>query len=797
MAERTASPVRTLTAGAAALVILLALLTIGTGLGPTGWLAGIAFGVVGWVALTAALRHYDTRSFGPADRITLGRAVLVGGVTALVADTENVHVIPLVLVASVALFLDAVDGLIARRTGTVSPFGARFDMEVDAFLILVLSAFVATELGPWVVAIGILRYAFVAAGRVLPWLRASLPHSIVRKTVAATQGVVLTVAASGLLGQLGSIAVTGLALAVLTWSFANDVWWLHRHRVAEARPEPRLDDLVTAPARPRWRRAVTWATTGLAGALVLFAMVAPNELGRLTPAAFARIPVEGVIAVGLLLVLPTRSRKVMAALVGAGLGLLTIVKILDMGFYEALARPFDPVFDWSFFGPAVDFVGDAVGPVGQVAAVVGAIALAAALVVLLTLATLRLTRIAVGHRSATTRTVTVLGVVWVVSAVFGVQLAPGEPVAARTAAGHVYDGVRQVRAGLLDPAKFASEAAVDDFRLTPGEELLTGLRGKDVVVTFIESYGRVAIEHPEVAPEINALLDAGNDRLRAAGFASQSAYLTSSTSGGGSWFAHASLQSGLWIDNQQRYDALVAGDRLTLSGAFKRAGWRTVGIAPAINQDWPEGEYFGYEHIYGANNVGYRGPTFAYSKMPDQFTLSAFERTERAPRDRAPVMAEIDLTSSHSPWAPLPTPVDWADVGDGAIFDPQPDAGQRGEDIWPDPTRVRTAFGDAIEYSLETLFSYVETYGDDNLVLVFLGDHQPAPIVTGRDASSDVPITIVARDQAVLDRVADWKWHDGLNPGPNAPVWRMDDFRDRFLTAFGPRAPHTQVAAPR
>jgi hypothetical protein len=105
-----------------------------------------------------------------------------------------------------------------------------------------------------------------------------------------------------------------------------------------------------------------------------------------------------------------------------------------------------------------------------------------------------------------------------------------------------------------------------------------------------------------------------------------------------------------------------------------------------------------------------------------------------------------------------------------------------------DRTRIRSAYIRSIEYSLSALISYVETYGDDNLVLVFLGDHQPAPIVTGGGASRDVPITIVARDQAVLDRISGWGWQDGLKPSPQAPVWRMNAFRDRFLTAFGPPA---------
>jgi hypothetical protein len=98
---------------------------------------------------------------------------------------------------------------------------------------------------------------------------------------------------------------------------------------------------------------------------------------------------------------------------------------------------------------------------------------------------------------------------------------------------------------------------------------------------------------------------------------------------------------------------------------------------------------------------------------------------------------------------------------------------------------MRTAYRQAIEYSLDTLISYVLEYGGDELVLVFVGDHQPAPVITGAGASRDVPITIVAKDPAVLDRISGWGWQHGLNPGPQAPVWRMDAFRDRFLTAFG------------
>jgi hypothetical protein len=106
-------------------------------------------------------------------------------------------------------------------------------------------------------------------------------------------------------------------------------------------------------------------------------------------------------------------------------------------------------------------------------------------------------------------------------------------------------------------------------------------------------------------------------------------------------------------------------------------------------------------------------------------------------------------------------------------------------EIWSSSKKVRAEYGKSIQYTLTTLLDWVRVYGDENLVLVFLGDHQPAKVVSGEDASHDVPITIVAHDQAVLDRIGGWNWTEGLKPAKDAPVWPMNTFRDRFLTAFG------------
>ncbi|GAA4711617.1 hypothetical protein GCM10023215_62510 [Pseudonocardia yuanmonensis] len=222
-------------AAAGAQLVLLTALTAATGLGPAGWLAGAAYAAGLHALLGGAARRARAETLGPADLVTLGRAVLIGGVTALVVDglgSVGPAVLPLVGLASVALALDFVDGRVARRTGTASALGARFDMETDAFLLLVLSVQVAAVAGPWVLVIGGLRYAFVAAGRVLPWLTGSLPPRFSAKAVAAAQGIVLVVAAAGILPVAAAVVLVAGALTALLWSFGRDTLVLYRRRAA-------------------------------------------------------------------------------------------------------------------------------------------------------------------------------------------------------------------------------------------------------------------------------------------------------------------------------------------------------------------------------------------------------------------------------------------------------------------------------------------------------------------------------------------------------------------------------------
>ena len=222
---------RDLAAAVVAMLAGLVLLRLYAGMELAGLLVGVGFVVGAGILLESAVRPYQAHTWTPADRVTLTRLTLIGLVTALVADRlgENAPWVMIAL-ASVALVLDAVDGKIARSTGTESEFGARFDMEADAFLILVLSIFVAMTMGGWVLAIGAMRYAYVAASWGLRWLRLPVPPSYARKVVAAAQAITLLVVSAALLPAAVEVGAVALALILLLLSFVQCGWWQWRHR---------------------------------------------------------------------------------------------------------------------------------------------------------------------------------------------------------------------------------------------------------------------------------------------------------------------------------------------------------------------------------------------------------------------------------------------------------------------------------------------------------------------------------------------------------------------------------------
>jgi phosphatidylglycerophosphate synthase len=756
--------------GMLATAALLGVVSGTAGLGAVGWVTGLVTGSAAAALLVSARRRSDQPAIFPADWVTLTRLLLIAGVTGLVADSFSrpASITALVTLSAVALALDAVDGQVARRTGTATALGTRIDGEADAFLILVLSIAVSQDYGAWVLVIGAARYAFLLAGLLIPWLRAPLPPRFWRKVVAAVQGVVLTVAASGVTSRLVGMIAVAVALLLLAESFGRDVIWLYR-----------------AGASTRVRRAVRIAIAGIALVLLWFDLLAPDRVWQFSPSAFVRIPVELLVLVALALVLPPWPRRIVATIAGILFSLLTFDKILNMVMYEEVDRSFNPLNDWSSIRPAAAVVRDAIGTtltnVVFVAIWVGIVVL----VVAITAATIHVTAVASRHRRRAVGGLAALTAIWGLSAGLSLQLTSGSPVASASATDLAVQQVRAYQAAVNDPRVFeAATRSPDPEAAVPGSDLLTGLRGKDVIIVFVESYGQVAVQGSSFSPGVDAVLRKQNGMLTSAGWSTQSAWLTSPTFGGISWLAHSTVQSGLWVDSNQRYNELLASQRFTLSDAFKKAGWHTVALDPSDNTTWTPGTtFYHYDQLFDKLDVGYKGPRFSYSTMPDQYTLAAFQRNELTPGHK-PVMAEIDLTTSHIPWAPLPTMVPWNEVGNGSIFDSQPAQSESAAQVWRSTNTVKQFYAQSIQYSMTALTSWVTEVNDPNLVLILMGDHQPHTAVSGPAATHNVPVSIVTRSSSVLKQMSSWHWQNGLLPAPSSPVEPMDAFRNTLLNTF-------------
>ncbi|HEX8780412.1 MAG TPA: CDP-alcohol phosphatidyltransferase family protein, partial [Nocardioides sp.] len=415
------------------------------------------------------LHRLAHRRLGPADRVTLVRAVLSTVVAVLALVSLGRHVDPwlVIAVAGVALVLDRVDGEVARRTVTASDFGARFDMETDAYLIAALSVYVAPDVGWWVLLIGAARYLFLLAQSLLPRLRRPAPPRRWCKVVAVVQGVTLAAAASPVLPLWADTALLAVALALLAESFVHEGRDRWRHGT---RPAPGSRPVATAGA----------------GLLLWLCLMVPDHPDELTWSHWVGVPLEVLVLAALALVLPARAALALGGVAGGAVALLTVHAVLDLGFRSALDKPFDPLYDHVYAERTVELVEDMVGRwPGRVALTLAA---ATALLLLLGLppALRRLTTAIRARRRTALPVVAGLLTLWLAAA------AAGSGLAAREASRHAVDTVAQVRSDIAGERHFAlavaNGAAVGVTH--GGPPSFAPLRGRDVLLVFVESYGR-------------------------------------------------------------------------------------------------------------------------------------------------------------------------------------------------------------------------------------------------------------------------------------------------------------------
>lgn len=511
--------------------------------------------------------------------------------------------------------------------------------------------------------------------------------------------------------------------------------------------------------------------------LLLFAtLILPSHPAGLTLERLWRLPLELPAILFALCLLRGRTFAWSVLAVALFIGLSTFLKLADLGTFSAFSRPFNPMVDVPIMVAGWHLLTGTIGLSSAIAAIVGALVLwfSASLAIAWGLLGLR-------HLPGSARRPIAFASLIVLIAGAASLTVSGSPRLTANAVPFLTERLALMQTAMRDLAAFNKALGDDPLAELPADTRYSALTGKDVVILFVESYGRSVVEDPRYAPQTTDRLRAVEAELAENGYGMRSGWVTSPTMGGQSWLAHGTLLSGLWTDDQARYDRLIASRRESLNRLFQKSGWSTIAVMPAITMDWPEAGWFGYDHTYPAAALGYRGLPFNWVTMPDQFTLKALEDKRRA-LDK-PVMAEVALISSHAPWTPIPHLVPWDEVGDGSIFGEQAKAGDPPSVVWADPERVRFQYAKSIDYALETIGSYVARFGKDT-VLIILGDHQPAPIITGPDASRDVPLHVIADDPAVLSRIADWGFAQGMIPPEGPAAFRMDHLRERFTRAM-------------
>ncbi|MYL22476.1 alkaline phosphatase [Halomonas alkaliantarctica] len=319
-----------------------------------------------------------------------------------------------------------------------------------------------------------------------------------------------------------------------------------------------------------------------------------------------------------------------------------------------------------------------------------------------------------------------------------------------------------------------THAARQDFARTLAQSPLPvrplpGLLGRNVLLTFVESYGVTAIENPRYRDALRPTLEKWQTRLTAQGIHVASGLLSAPIRGGQSWLAHATALSGREVDNQMWYRLLLESEHGTLVDDFNATGHRTLSVMPAITRAWPEGEAYGFDAIYAAKDLPYAGPPLHWVTMPDQYTL---DYTARHLLDDSPHFAQIALISSHAPWTPiLPVLDDWSLVGDGRVFAPWENAGDPPDVLWQDLERIRDHYAWSVDYAVNVAGRFAERVADEQTLLIIMGDHQPAPLITGENASAAVPVHVISADPALVEPFIE----RGFVPGTRPPSVNSED----------------------
>jgi hypothetical protein len=356
------------------------------------------------------------------------------------------------------------------------------------------------------------------------------------------------------------------------------------------------------------------------------------------------------------------------------------------------------------------------------------------------------------------------------------------------------DGVMQARfAASADRLRRKKSIQIrlvqEQLQTTPAN--LDRLKGADFLMFLVESYGSAVYRHRSMAASGCPAVEPFTNSLASKGYFIASRYLNSITYGGGSWFAHATLRTGVPVRDTLEY-ALVQRRNppaRTMASMFKEAGYRTVLVQPGTVRPWPEGLVHGFDQRIYSFHMGYTGPTFGWAPMPDQYTIHVAHQKEMA-NAKGPLFVEFGLVSSHAPWTPVPPTIpDWSKLEGGRIYNTTPST--RFNVSWTNMDEGGTAYMYTLCYDFDVMRRYISERIERNSFIVILGDHQPPGAITYDDPSWAVPLHVISKDRDLIDHFVANGYTPGMVPTDREPVPRMDSFLTHFLTMLSTPAPPT------
>jgi hypothetical protein len=371
----------------------------------------------------------------------------------------------------------------------------------------------------------------------------------------------------------------------------------------------------------------------------------------------------------------------------------------------------------------------------------------------------------------------------------------------------------EVRSGLfipsvapvaVDQARFASSAATyrraktieirtvhDVLQSMPAD--FSRLKGADFLLLLVESYGSAVFRQRTMTGTGCPNVDEFTSALASKGYGVASKYLLSTTYGGGSWFAHATLRTGVAIRDSLEFSLILQRrpPPTTFAEMIKRAGYRTVLAQPGTTRAWPEGLVHGFDRRYYAFDMEYEGPTFGWATMPDQYLLHVIHNKELK-RGGAPRFIEYALVSSHAPWTPVPVVIDdWSKLERGRIYQNSP--GVRFPVSWTNMEEGAVAYSYSLCYEFDVMRKYITERLERDAFIVILGDHQPPGAITYDDPSWAVPMHVASKDQGLIERFVAAGYTPGMIPAEAIKIQGLNHFVTEFVRLLSSDRPSTAL----